>query len=396
MHRTPPRVLLLTTSFPLHDGSVSGLFVARLAKALAPHVALRVLTPADAAQRPAATAAAPEVRTFRYAPRRLQRLAHGAGGIPAALAARRARLLLVPGFLAAMFLACFRAARDVDLIHANWSVCGVIAGLVGRLRGLPVVVTLRGQDANRAGDAPGFALMLNLCARLCDRIVTVSEAMAGDLRQLAPTAGAKLLCIPNGVGDEFVAIPVPNAAGDAIRLLCIASLIPGKDIATLLRALAQLPPRYTLTVVGEGEQAQRLHALADALGLGARVHWSAFRPAREIPPLFAQADVFVLPSLAEGRPNVVLEALAAARPVVASDIDGVRELIGADERGLLHPPGDADALAACLLRLADFELRVAMGARGRQYILDRGLTWENAARRYAATFDRILAERQDR
>lgn len=394
--RAPHRVLLLTTSYPLHAGSVSGVFVHRLAQALARECELRVLVPADSrAEEPAdLLPAAPPVRTFRYAPRPLQTLAHGAGGIPAALAARRANLLLVPSFVGALLAATWRDAGRADVLFANWSICGVAAGLVGRSRGIPVVVTLRGEDANRAAGRRGAMRgLLGACMRLCDGVVTVSDAMAETLAAAMPQHAGKLVVIPNGVAPEFLSVPPPQQSGEALRLLCVASLIPRKSVATLVRALAALPPTVTLTLVGEGGEAAALAALADALGVAARIRVLPFQPPERLPGLLADADAFVLPSLAEGRPNVVLEAFAAARPVVATDIDGLRELVGADERGLLFAPGDADALAACIGRLADPSLRAALGLRARRFVLDEGLTWERAAARYAQLFDELAARR---
>lgn len=383
-------VLLLTTSYPLHTGSVSGVFVQRLAAALVRRCQLRVVAPADTSGTPT-PAVSPAATTFRYAPQRLQTLAHGAGGIPAALAAHRAHLLLVPPFLFAMLAACWHHSRGAQILFANWSICGIAAGLVGRLRGIPVVVTLRGEDANRVGKGRLFRMMLSLCARLCDRVVTVSNAMAEALRVSVPAVADKLVTIPNGVAQAFLDVPPPRTDGDELRLLCVASLIPRKSVSTLIRALAALPGRYTLSIVGEGVEEAALRRLADTLGIARRVRFLPFQPPERLPALLAESDILVLPSLAEGRPNVVLEAFAAARPVVASDIDGLRELVGADIRGLLFNPGDAGALSDCLMRLNDPALRANLAERARRFIIDEGLTWDCAAERYTRLFESLIA-----
>lgn len=392
---TPARisVLLLTTSYPLDAGSVSGIFVQRLAAALDRHCALRVLAPADATASPA-DAVAPFATTFRYAPRGLQTLAHGAGGIPAALGARRANLLLVPPFLLAMLVACWRHSRGTQILFANWSICGIAAGLAGRARGIPVVVTLRGEDANRVDKGRLFRTMLGLCARLCDRVVTVSEAMADALRISVPAIADKLVTIPNGVAQDFLEVQPARSDTGALRLLCVASLIPRKSVGTLIRALAALPGHYTLSIVGEGSEESALRQLADTLGVTRRVRFLPFQPPERLPALLAECDIFVLPSLAEGRPNVVLEAFAAARPVVASDIDGLRELIGADVRGLLFARGNVEGLSDCLLRLGDPAIRAMLGERARQFIIDEGLTWDRAAERYTQLFQELLTHKR--
>ncbi|WP_228215120.1 glycosyltransferase [Aromatoleum toluclasticum] len=383
------RVLLLTTSYPLNEQSVSGLFVQRLAEALAQQVDLRVLTPADV-HAPRPPAGGPAVITFRYAPRTQQILAHGAGGIPAAIGANRANLMLVPPFLLSMLAASWRHARGADVIFANWSICGIVAGVVGRVRGIPVVVTLRGEDANRAHNGKLFRSILALCAHLCQGVVTVSEAMRHVLDRTIPALGPKLQTIPNGVAPEFLRIAPHSKPDGPLELLCVASLIPRKSVSTLVDALALTQRPHSLTIVGEGTERERLSMLVRDLGLQDRIRFLPFLPPARIVELLAAADAFVLPSLAEGRPNVVLEAFAAARPVIACDIDGVRELIGADERGLLYPPGNVATLAAQLDRLADPDLRARLGTAARRFIVDEGLTWDRAAASYARLFETLI------
>ncbi len=327
---------------------------------------------------------------FRYAPRRLQILAHGAGGIPVALATRRANGLLIIPFLLAMFVACWRQSRRCEILFANWSVCGIVAGIVGRWRGLPVVVTLRGEDTNRIEKSRVFRWILGACIWLCERVVTVSEAMVHTLRTRIPEQAHKMVMIPNGVAQEFLNVPVSSNQSQRLRLLCVGSLIPRKSIDTLIRAVALLPAEHTLCVVGEGPEASRLIDLTESLGLQDQIRFLPFHSPTRLPELLTEVDVLVLPSLAEGRPNVVLEALAAARPVVASDIDGLRELIGRNERGLLFPPGEVQALAHCLWHLTDPGLRAELGKQARQFILDQGLTWEWAAVCYQQLFSELI------
>src|SRR5690606_32708000 len=118
--------------------------------------------------------------------------------------------LLVPVFLLSMFLNCWRCARTHDIIFANWSICGIIAGIVGRLRGKPIVVTLRGEDANRVHKSRIFRFAITLCGTLCSRVVTVSEAMAMGLRRSIPHLSHKILTIPNGVAHEFLEVAEPK------------------------------------------------------------------------------------------------------------------------------------------------------------------------------------------
>ncbi|MCB1895495.1 MAG: glycosyltransferase family 4 protein [Zoogloeaceae bacterium] len=383
----PLRLLLLTTSYPVAGQSVSGAFVERLANALAEQVRVTVLTPDAATPPERRPRSALTLTTFRYAPRRHQRLAHGPGGIPAALRAGwRQRLLVLP-FLLAMFAATWRHASQHQAILANWSVCGLIAGIVGRLQRRPVVTVMRGEDVARLAGSALFRAIARACLRQSRSVVTVSDAMAEQLRSFDPAHADKVRMIANGVSDDFLAVPEVDTAATPLRLLYVGSLIPRKSVVTLVEAMCRLSEDVLLTIVGEGSEAAALVARSVAAGLDRRVRFLPFHPSDQIASLLADAHALVLPSLSEGRPNVVIEALAAGRPAIVSDIPGSRELVGDDQRGLRFPAGDAAALADCIDRLRDPTLRRRLGNHGRQFIHEQGLSWTAAAREYRRLFE---------
>ncbi|MCI5138420.1 MAG: hypothetical protein D3922_08390 [Candidatus Electrothrix sp. AR1] len=141
------KVLLLTTSFPLNRGSRSGIFIQKMINHLPKNVLVTVLTP-DGTEAGSQSSADYSVIPFRYAPKQWQQLAHGSGGIMAALSRNKLLFLLLPTFLLSNLLTCCCYARKVDVLHANWSINGVIAGIAGLLFGKPVMTTLRGSDVN--------------------------------------------------------------------------------------------------------------------------------------------------------------------------------------------------------------------------------------------------------
>lgn len=388
MTRTGLRVLLLSTSFPLRGGASSGVFVARLAQHYAERVQVTALVPADDVSAPPAAPGGLALHAFRYAPRRLRVLAHLPGGIPVALRRRPAAWLLVPALLAAMAAATWRRAARTDLVHANWAICGCIAGLVGRLRGLPVVTTLRGEDVTRGHRAGLQRFVLRACVRLSTRVVGVSEAMVQWLRAEFPQAADRIVAIPNGVDPALLEIAVPRPRPDGVlRVLSVGSLIPRKGMELIIGALAHLDEHVRLRIVGDGPERDALHALALRLGVAERVEFSGAVAPQAMAGVYAEADLFVLASYSEGRPNVVVEALAAGLPVVATGIAGVRELISDGRSGLLVPPARTEALAAAIARLvADVPLRRTLGAAGREQVVRAGLTWDRAAARYLDLF----------
>ena len=171
------RVTLLTTSFPLEPQSFSGIFIYRLVQHFPDNIFTTVITPAAQGVVDPVLGKQIHVRSFRYAPRRLQLLANNPGGIPVALKNNKWLYLFIPTFLFSAFINCVRFGVQSKIIHANWAVNGVIAGFAGKLLRTPVITTLRGEDVTRA-KKPGLGRwLLRICLVLSTRVVVVSQAM---------------------------------------------------------------------------------------------------------------------------------------------------------------------------------------------------------------------------
>ena len=164
-----------------------------------------------------------------------------------------------------------------------------------------------------------------------------------------------------------------SAGGRFDRLLLfVGRLVPQKDVPTLLEAVARLAPRYPglrLICVGDGAEAAAWRERAHRGGLGDRVLWAGARPRPDVVSFMAVSDVLVLPSRYEGYARVLMEAAAAGRPVVCTDVSGVEEAVRHGETGLVVPVGDAGALAAALdTLLADEPRARRMGEQGRAHM----------------------------
>jgi glycosyltransferase involved in cell wall biosynthesis len=157
------------------------------------------------------------------------------------------------------------------------------------------------------------------------------------------------------------------------RLLFVGRLAAVKGVAVLIDAFVEVlrsHPEARLTLIGDGAERSALEALAKRRGVAERIEFAGFRSQDEVADALAEADLFVLPSFAEGVPVVLMEAMAARLPVVASRIAGVPELVEDGTSGLLVPPGDAAALATAVgTLLADPERRARMGQAGRARVL---------------------------
>jgi glycosyltransferase involved in cell wall biosynthesis len=194
--------------------------------------------------------------------------------------------------------------------------------------------------------------LLRIGFRFADRIVAVSEGVADDLAATIGLPRARIDVIYNPI--DFARLRsaatgtarVDWPAGTGPKLLSVGRLIEQKDLPTLLRAVARLP-HARLLVLGDGEARAGLEALARELGVVERVHLPGFvdNPF----PLFKMADAFVLSSLWEGLPTVLIEALALSPHVIATDCpSGPREILEAGRWGALVPVGDPAALAQAI------------------------------------------------
>lgn len=375
-------VLLVTTSFPVESNRSSGVFIQRLAAALSTKVRLEVITPSSPAYSENHICNYP-VSYFRYAPRKYQILAHNPGGIPVALRANRWNFFLLPGFIISLFFSVLRHGWGSDVIHANWSVPGLISAVAALIIQKPVITTLRGSDVHGIEASFTRRLIIKAVLKLSRKIVTVSNSIQEDLGERWPTIVHKIVVIPNGVDEELLRIKHCENNHGVVRLLTVGNLVANKDIATIIRAFSQVSDHARLTIAGDGEERPALEQLCKSLGVTDRIIFTGVVPPDRIMELLSKSDIFILASHSEGRPNAVLEAMAAGCAVVSSKLPGVLELIENEKQGLLFTPGDIHALLSILKKLvAEPEIVKQLGEHGRARIKNMGLTWDRCAEAY--------------
>jgi glycosyltransferase involved in cell wall biosynthesis len=390
-------VLIVTSSYPLQPDSSSGIFVAQLAKALAKVTNIFVITPSSRQlQEPLLNI--PDAICFRYAPLNWQRLAHEPGGAPSALKHRPWLWLLLPAFLLSLFWATFRLSRKTEVIHAQWSINGLIATLAGRLRDRPVVTTLRGSDVHLAESGWLTRYILQGCLFFSDHVTVVSSSMREMIVCRFPKYTEKISFIPNGIDSDWLKVPPPpeKTENSPLMLLGVGSLVPDKGWAVVLRAIAHVRTRIQVhfTLVGDGTEREPLTALAEELGIAKQIYFAGSIPPDTVKEYMAKAQSFILPSHHEGRPNALLEAMASGRTVLGSDIEGIRELVRHGETGLLFSLDDDVVLAEHLLLLAEnSEERQRLGIAARASLLAKCLTWERSAEQYVEIYRAVIAQR---
>lgn len=257
----------------------------------------------------------------------------------------------LPARLAAMF-----ARLGIDVVHSHEFVMAVYGAPAARRAGVPLVITMHGNQAMTRRLRRRMALRWAFAR--ADATVAVSEDTRRHLIESLGVSPASVCTVPNG-------IPIRRGRPEPVReelglleseplLLCVGSLMKRKGHAVLIEALARLRAGgldlpWRLAIAGEGDERPRLEALIAELGFEDRVHLLGRR--NDVPDLLAAADVFLMPSLWEGLPLAILEAMFAARPVIASATSGIPEAIENEREGLLVPPGDVDALAEAVRRI---------------------------------------------
>jgi colanic acid/amylovoran biosynthesis glycosyltransferase len=270
-------------------------------------------------------------------------------------------------FTEALMLARWMETRGLAHLHVHFATAAAKVGLVLKhLRPVGLSLTLHGPD--EFYDAPGEWLPQKLAA--ADFVVCISRFARSQAMKLTPARhwGKYEVC-PLGVDPERYRPVARSGAGGPFTLLCVGRLVPAKGQRILLEALRQLTDQgreLRLVLVGNGPDAADLQAAATELGLADRVQFTGALNQTRVLDWYRQADVFVLPSFAEGVPVVLMEAMASGIPCVTTRITGIPELIEDGRDGLLVTPSDVSGLAAAIARLQDDPaLGVRLGAAGR-------------------------------
>jgi len=266
-------------------------------------------------------------------------------------------------------------ANNIDILHTHGGIAGLYGRWAGRRARTPVIIhTLHGIHYLHYRNIVLKRIYIALeraFSRFTDAVILVSDADLRSARKFRLAPAAKMAVIKNGV--DF---PAPSAVLDMIEkrrdiglgpsdvlVGTVARLHRQKGLIHLVRAAEKIvreSPGVKIIVVGGGPLAAALQKEIDEKNLGGSVFLLGER--KDARAILSLLDVFVLPSLWEGLPYALVEAASLEKPIVASDIDGVREVIRDGETGLLVPPAHPGALASAVLRLlSDNHLAAKLG-----------------------------------
>ncbi len=266
----------------------------------------------------------------------------------------------------------------VEHVHAHFAThAGFAAWSIGRLTGLPYSIVAHGSDVHR-----NRAMLATKVAEAAF-VATISEFNRSVIVEECGSASAERVEIVRCGVDTSVEVSRPAttaAKRSSTVIVCVGTLHEVKGQRHAIEAVASLAARdrhVELHVIGDGEDREMLADLARASGVGARVHFEGAMPHDDVIDRYRSADVVVAPSVPssdgrrEGIPTVLMEAMAAGVPVIASDLSGIPELVVHEQTGLLVEPGDSSGIADAVERLmAEPGLAARLGAAGRKRVVD--------------------------
>jgi glycosyltransferase involved in cell wall biosynthesis len=278
---------------------------------------------------------------------------------------------------------CLRKLRSkgqLDLVNGSDLIGGLVALAARAGFGTAAVAQLQGQFFRPVRGTPhrlrrrALKVVACLLARNADGVRCLFRQAADD----AVSAGAArdfVRVIPSRCdGKRFDPNATAGVARQTGRLLCVSNLVPEKGIGFLLDALPTVYARWpqaTLQIVGDGPERARLQARAARLGVAHLIEFTGRVSQDQLPALLAAASVFVFPSLSEGTPRAVMEAMAMECCVVATTVGGIPDMIDHGSTGWLVPPADPAALAMGVSAALDSPAAREVGRRARAHVLAR-------------------------
>ncbi|HUF17798.1 MAG TPA: glycosyltransferase family 4 protein [Thermoanaerobaculia bacterium] len=300
------------------------------------------------------------------------------------------------------FLEILRQERP-DVLHAHLTYSSIWAALAARELGLPLVASIHVSPERREWrQRLRLMILVFLLNRWANRVAFVSHSIRREWIRRTRLDPARTVVIPNGVtvrareADQEGRRRLRAGIGlepDAFLIVSVAVLREGKGVDILLLAARDLllaDDRLQVIIVGDGPLREHWQSLAVQHGIADRVHWLGFR--RDVDDILSRCDLFVLPTLADAFPTVVLEAFAAGVPVIASDVGGIPEIISDTSVGMLVPPGDPDLLAKAIAAAVSDEAWRASTAAAARLRVEEEFSTARWARRLEKLYREVIRE----
>jgi glycosyltransferase involved in cell wall biosynthesis len=397
---------VLTHNYPRFPGDFSGNFVQSLCRELVRQdQRVTVIAPWDPAYIDDPREPGIDFRLYRYAPLATWHRMGYMRTMEADVAMRRETYFLAPMLFASGWRAIDRWARrsKPDVLHAHWLLPnGFLAALVSRRYDIPLVVSIPGSDALVADQNPLFRWMAQYALRQASLFTANSRSLqdvavnslAADpdkfdlvIYGVDPNA---MLPSPDGVPELRASLGIPK---HTVVLLAVGRMVYKKGFNILLQAARLLEGSdIRIVLIGEGDLWSEWKALGQDLGVSDMLHWIGNVSRDRIASYYNMADILVMPSVnkpATGLSVCVMDAMACAKPIVASDTAGNPLVIRSGVNGYIVPEGNPTALAeALLLLIGDADLRQSMGQASR-HLVETEFGWPHVVAHYIQQFRRL-------
>jgi glycosyltransferase involved in cell wall biosynthesis len=406
------RVLSLTSSYPRFAGDATAPFI----ESITTHIAalgheIDVVLPEHREWRRPPVEDGVRFYTYRYSPWRGWTPWGYSQSLEAGVRLQRSLFVLAPVVYGSAVRVCTSLAKRsaYDVIHAHWLVPnGLIGATASKRLRKPLVVSLHGSDISVAERSRWLGSLVRRAFAQAAAVTAPSEDLLERARGLGATGRLEL--IPYGAdehglqanGDAARALRTQLALShDDVMVLALGRFVHWKGFGYLIDAVAEIDdgaPLVRLVFAGDGDLRPDLVERARRLGLGDRVQFAGMVARNDLPAYLAAADIVAVPSVhhqgfVDGLPNVALEAMAAGKPLVATRVGGLPEVVRDGENGLLVDERDAHALASAIRALAgDPDVRRRMGEAGRKLVRE-SLNWSAVGARYASVLEETAASR---
>ena len=390
------KVLFLTQSFIRYRGDISSAYLHVLAKKiLSLGYEVEVLSPHEKGCLFYEKVDDIPIHRFRYGLNRQERLAYQ-GVMDQLVKKSLSNKLIFVFFLISYFWNAIKLAKkpEVKLIHAHWWIpTGLVATIVSRMFGKPLVITTHGTDIRILKPSGISYLLGSFVFQRVSHVTVVSNYLKKKLLSVIPITPTKITVRPMPVNVEQFGPSARKDEKESKTILCVARYTKQKRLDTLIDALGLLKSEdieVNLILIGEGEEEGSLKKQIEEKNLTSQVTFLPLMPQGELNRYYQKSDIVVLPSVDEGFGLVLVEAQLCRIPVIGADSGGIPDIIVNEKTGLLFPPGDSTSLANCIKRvLTDERLFGELVSNAYQEALIR-FSPESTAKTFVKIYDDLI------
>lgn len=296
-----------------------------------------------------------------------------------------------------MLKLAMKFSKESDIVHAYIPYPStIIAYIIKKLRKKPYIVTSQGSELLDYPEERAIKLLkpiIGVCLRKAEYVHVISNALKRSIVENYGVKESRIMVIPNGVNFNLFNIKMRKKSRKRKVIVSVSRLTPKNGIEFLIRAMKIVLKEIDaeLVIAGEGEQRRYLENLAEELGIKDKIVFLGWVKYENVPEILSKADVFVRPSITEGLGTAFLEAMACGVPVIATNVQGIVDIIKHDYNGLLVEPKNVERIAESIIKvLEDSELRERLIKNGLNFV--ERYKWSKIAKEYLEIYEKALSQ----